>query len=832
MEMSMLPGKIGGYEIINKIGEGGMAIVYQARDPRLNREVAIKVIKPNFGDITVFQQRFKREAQALAKLGDNPHILSVHNYSEYIEENETEGARAFLVTDYLPGGSLAQKLQGQPRLSVQDALRISMQLLDALTYAHSRGVIHRDVAPGNILFRADGSLVLSDFGLVTILEEKPEDSPTSLTQEQQVPGTPMYIAPERFTQRNAIPQNDLYSVGVVLYRMLAGKQYYELLGDQRLLDNQPQGISKANQMVPPKLEQIMLKAVAREPEQRYASASAFKADLNVAQRELIGSTIPTTPPIPDFAQDPYPGSSAQPNSPDPTHQLVGQQQTIQNTMPAHQLVGQQQTIQNTMPVNGNSPRTPFGSNPIPSPPERHAGKRVPFWYFFVILVLVVLLILTGYDLYLTRAQGTSGSPPIVPATAPSSSTIQIAIDAPLSGIDSSDGGPIWEGAEDAIQQANQLGTIPHYTLVGVREDDTGSAGTADPSKGAMNMVAAINNGLTAAIIGPYNSSVAVAEMPLTNQAQIAQLSPANTDPCLTKETPAEFCAGDNDLIPTVRPTGEVNYFRLVATDDAQATIFAQFLRKKGYRSAYIIYSEGDNYSDTLAGLFREAWQNDQGTLVAPMDNEPADAPIDQYASQLQQLTTIPDLIFFAGTMPAAARVKEAMDELPELKATAYAGGAGLDIDSFVQSITHAGTTGGPIYTAVPVIDDAQTNQFETNYNNSSPTFSYRPYTATANDCALITIQAIKMAIESGTLPAKNPQDIQEAKKFREAVIQKIARMTVHDIPATNNLFIATSFQSFNANGDNTNNFVSIYSFNANTPSSTPWQLQESVSANS
>lgn len=785
MEMNVPVSRIGKYEIIDKIGEGGMAIVYQARDTQLDRVVALKVIKPHFRDITVFQRRFEREKRALRKLGKHPRILSLLDYDEHTEENEKEGALAYLVTDYLPGGSLAQKLKEQDMLGVQEALHISIQLLDALDYAHSKGVIHRDVTPGNILFREDGSLVLSDFGLVSILEDRVENSPTSLTLEQ-VPGTPPYIAPERFTQREALPQNDLYSVGMVLYRMLAGEKYIELRG------NPPQGIRKLNKLVPPDLEQIMLKALARDLKQRYASASVLKADLEVVQRELAGRTIEDTLP-PDRWVSPPP----EPVNPPPTVYPVPK--LIENNG-SRSLTGAE-----TIKLSGQFPIK---------------GRRR--WYALVALALVVSLILVEVFVKLKNPSPLA-STPVVAVTSPSSSIIKIAIDVPSSGIDSSDGKPILAGAEFAIDQANAMGVIPGYKLVAVPKDDTSPAGTADPEKGAGNITAAISDNLTAAIIGPYNSAVAVAEMPITNQAPIAQLSPANTDPCLTRDTPTNLCGG---IIPAVRPTGKVNYFRIVATDDAQASLLAQFLRKKGYRSAYIIYNLDDAYSTTYADLFRQAWLNHQGTLVAPMDNEPADAGIGQYASQFEQLNTTPDLVFFAGIMPAAARVKEAMAEVSKLHNTAYAGGAGLKIDSFVQSITQAGATGGPIYAAVPVIDNTQTKQFEINYLNSSPAAPYRPYTATANDCALIIIQALKMVIKSGILPPKNAQDTQGAKRFREAVIQKISHLTVQDIPVTNSLFIATSFQSFDQNGDNTNNYVSIYSFNAITPG-TPWQLQES-----
>src|SRR5258708_26437106 len=148
-----------------------------------------------------------------------------------------------------------------------------------------------------------------------------------------------------------------------------------------------------------------------------------------------------------------------------------------------------------------------------------------------------------------------------------STTIKIGTDLAVSGKDASSGKPAENGAHMAVDQANQNHTIPGITLVLVPKDDVGPSGTHDPAIGAQNVNALVGDALVSGIVGPFNSSVAKAEMPITNQAGLAQISPANTNPCLTKDTADSGCSGANNLLPTLRPTHKVPYFRIETTDD-------------------------------------------------------------------------------------------------------------------------------------------------------------------------------------------------------------------------------------------------------------------------
>src|SRR2546425_212022 len=215
-----------------------------------------------------------------------------------------------------------------------------------------------------------------------------------------------------------------------------------------------------------------------------------------------------------------------------------------------------------------------------------------------IFALVMGLSLLLAILAACGAGTTTGTTP-----AKGSTTIEVATDLPVSGKDESGGKPTENGAHLAVDQANANKTIPGYTLVFVPKDDVGPSGAHDPAVGAQNVTALAGDALVAGIVGPFNSNVAKAEMPITNQAPIAQISPANTNQCLTKNTPESGCTGSSNLIPTLRPTGKVNYFRIATTDDHQGPGGADYLYKtSGYKKAYVI-DDAEVYGIGIANTF-------------------------------------------------------------------------------------------------------------------------------------------------------------------------------------------------------------------------------------
>ncbi len=209
---SLIGQVLGHYRIIKQIGYGGMATVFLAEDVNLGREVAVKVFWPRPGETRDFLKRFEREARVLAKL-DHPNILPVFDYGE-------QNGFAYLITPYLPGGSLKEMLQKRKVIPPVEALRMAAPVLNALQYANERGLIHRDIKPGNMLFKGDGSPVLADFGLVKVFAAEGENVATHSASETgpAVTGTPEYMSPEQI-QGRPTPVSDIYSFGIVLYEM-------------------------------------------------------------------------------------------------------------------------------------------------------------------------------------------------------------------------------------------------------------------------------------------------------------------------------------------------------------------------------------------------------------------------------------------------------------------------------------------------------------------------------------------------------------------------------------------------------------------------------------
>ena len=290
MSDGLIGREIGRYKILEPLGEGGMATVYKAYDTRLEREVALKVIRrdvfaPNEMDMLL--KRFELEAKSLGRLS-HPNIVPVIDYGEY------EGA-PYLVMLYLPGGTLKDRL-GKP-IPWRNAIRQILPIAKALEYVHARNIISRDVKPSNILLTENGEPLLTDFGLVKIFGEKGKDT-TSLTGSGQGLGTPDYMAPEQWTGE-ATSQSDLYSLGVVLYEMITGHRPYKAETPAGVL------LKQANEPLPlptsyiphlPKgIESVLLKVLAKDPENRYVNTHEFVTELEnlLAGKAAAASTIQT-----------------------------------------------------------------------------------------------------------------------------------------------------------------------------------------------------------------------------------------------------------------------------------------------------------------------------------------------------------------------------------------------------------------------------------------------------------------------------------------------------------------------------------------------------------
>jgi tRNA A-37 threonylcarbamoyl transferase component Bud32 len=247
-------------EVIELIGQGGMGAVYKARQPALDRLVAVKVLPPEAGRDPAFAERFSREARALARLS-HPNIVAVHDVGR-------AGEFYYLVMEYVDGANLRQVLR-DGQLRPEQALRIVPQICDALQYAHEEGVVHRDIKPENILLDKKGRVKIADFGLAKLLGRDTGDF--TLTGSRQVMGTLYYMAPEQVERPLEVDHRaDIYSLGVVFYEMLTG---------QLPVGRFPMPSEKAG--TDAFLDEVVLRALEREPAQRYQHASEVKTDVEI-----------------------------------------------------------------------------------------------------------------------------------------------------------------------------------------------------------------------------------------------------------------------------------------------------------------------------------------------------------------------------------------------------------------------------------------------------------------------------------------------------------------------------------------------------------------------
>jgi tRNA A-37 threonylcarbamoyl transferase component Bud32 len=267
MDTNLQPGQmLGSYRIISQIGQGGMATVYKAYQPSMDRNVAVKILPGQLAQSEEFAARFRQEARIIAKL-EHPHILPVFDYGE------SDGV-SYFVMRYLEAGTLKTKMETGP-LSWNEIDNLFTQLAEALGYAHSRGVIHRDLKPGNALVDEDGNLFLTDFGIAKILESA---SPR-LTQTDAIMGTPAYISPEQAKAIKVDQRSDIYSLGIILYEMVTGRVPFTADTPLAVILKHvsdplpPPSVIKSN--LPNSIERVILKALAKEPNDRYATASEF-----------------------------------------------------------------------------------------------------------------------------------------------------------------------------------------------------------------------------------------------------------------------------------------------------------------------------------------------------------------------------------------------------------------------------------------------------------------------------------------------------------------------------------------------------------------------------
>ena len=294
-ESDLEPGAcVGPYRINHLLGTGGMGQVYHATDTRLNRPVALKVLPKALATDPRFRARFDREAQAVAALM-HPHICAVYDVGR---QDDTD----FLVMEYLEGETLAVRL-GKGPLPLDSALRLSIDIADALAAAHARGIVHRDLKPGNIVLTKSGAKLV-DFGLakpIALSGDRGGDSltptmtPASLTAQGTIVGTLQYMAPEQLEGKDADARTDVFAFGAVVYEMLTGKKAFEgksqasLIG--AIMHAEPATISSSQPLTPPGLDRIVKTCLAKEPDDRWQSARDLRRELQWVNKSPSGDAV-------------------------------------------------------------------------------------------------------------------------------------------------------------------------------------------------------------------------------------------------------------------------------------------------------------------------------------------------------------------------------------------------------------------------------------------------------------------------------------------------------------------------------------------------------------
>ncbi len=262
----------GRYRVLRKLGAGGMADVWLAEDTHLQRQVALKVLHRRFAQDREFVERFRREAESAAGL-QHPNIVAVYDRGEF------EGTY-YIAMQYIEGPTLKQLIDGG--LSVEQAVALIRQVLEAARFAHRNGIVHRDLKPQNVIVDGDGKALVTDFGIARA-------GVSEITQTGSVMGTPHYLSPEQAQGFEVTSVSDLYSIGVLLYEVLTGRVPFEgesaVAVAMKQVSQVPQRPSSINPRVSPALDAVVMRALEKDPGQRFQSADAFIAALDAAMRE-------------------------------------------------------------------------------------------------------------------------------------------------------------------------------------------------------------------------------------------------------------------------------------------------------------------------------------------------------------------------------------------------------------------------------------------------------------------------------------------------------------------------------------------------------------------
>lgn len=289
------------YRLTTQLGSGGMAVVYKAIDLELGREVAIKLLRQGYADDTAFLARFQQEARAAARLA-HPNVVAIYDVGR-------DGQFYYLVMEYVEGQSLKSSLPAGAPLPPDEAIDLAIQVCAGVGAAHRAGLIHCDLKPQNILVTPDGRVKVVDLGIARALEAKAADEGVAVW------ATPQYAAPEQTQGQTVSPATDVYTIGVILYEMLTGRLPFQGQTSQELArqhaENPPPPLSRWNPQIPPRVEQIVLQTLSKEPARRYRTAAQL-GQLLIEYRRTSEQVTAAQPPTVPTTQEPSPRAAIAP----------------------------------------------------------------------------------------------------------------------------------------------------------------------------------------------------------------------------------------------------------------------------------------------------------------------------------------------------------------------------------------------------------------------------------------------------------------------------------------------------------------------------------------
>ncbi|MCC7206218.1 MAG: PD40 domain-containing protein [Anaerolineae bacterium] len=518
--------QLGQYQITALLGKGGMATVYRARQASVNRDVAVKVIKPDLAETEEFIARFQREAQTIAGMS-HPHVLKVFDFGEHSD-------MVYLVMELLTGGSLNDLIRREGALQLPVMLRIVDQIAQALDYAHRRGIVHRDMKPQNVLLDENGNAFLTDFGIAKLLTET-----SALTQSGMAMGTPAYMAPEQWRGEQVDGRIDTYALGVMIFEMLTGRLPFS--GDTPFsmmhmhVYEAPPSLQSARPELPPALQQVIDRAMAKDRDNRYASAG----ELAAALRGVIGGYgAPVAPPPTPIQADltaPVPAGSA-----------LGQTPAMRGATPSRPA---------TAASPGMTPTRTPGGTPLATEEEEVAPpRRIPV----LIPLVVVILAVVGLAVILLSQGGGGGEPTPAVTQGPTAAAV-----VPSDTANPSDTpAPPTNTPGAAVESPTAIALLPSDTPAAT---DAPESPSATPAGDSLTATAATLQALAA------SESETPTEAPTATQENVVEVVPSET-PSLTPspEASATFTAS-----PTTAPSATftaTSTATLTATATATATL--------------------------------------------------------------------------------------------------------------------------------------------------------------------------------------------------------------------------------------------------------------------